>query len=56
MIIEYRDPPISYDKVTNRLKSSETHFNYQHELYYLVSGETKYFVSDLVILYLSPKK
>ena len=46
MIIEYRDPPISYDKVTNRRKTSLTHFHYQHELYYLISGETKYLVGD----------
>ena len=46
MIIEYRDPPISYDKVTNRRKISLTHFHHQHELYYLLSGETKYFVGD----------
>ncbi len=46
MIIEYRDPPISYDKVINRRKTSLTHFHHQHELYYLLSGETKYFVGD----------
>lgn len=46
MIIEYRDPPISYDKVTNRRKTSQTHFHYQHELYYLIQGETKYLVGD----------
>lgn len=46
MIVQYKDPPISYDKVTNRRKVSQTHFHYQHELYYLVSGETKYFVGD----------
>ena len=46
MIIEYRDPPISYDKVINRRKTSQTHFHYQHELYYLLRGETKYLVGD----------
>ncbi len=46
MIVEYKDPPISYDKVINRRKVSQTHFHYQHELYYLISGETKYFVGD----------
>lgn len=46
MVVEYRDPPISYDKVTNRRKVSQVHYHYQHELYYLVSGETKYFVAD----------
>lgn len=46
MIIEYRDPPISYDKVTNKRKISQLHFHYQHELYYLVSGDTKYIVGD----------
>lgn len=46
MIIEYRDPLISYDKVINRRKTSQTHFHYQHELYYLISGETKYLVGD----------
>ena len=46
MVVEYRDPPISYDKVTNRRKVSQVHYHYQYELYYLVSGETKYFVGD----------
>lgn len=46
MIVQYKDPPISYDRVTNRRKVSQTHFHYQHELYYLLSGETKYFVGD----------
>lgn len=46
MVVEYTDPPISYDKVTNRRKMSQVHYHRQHELYYLVSGETKYFVAD----------
>lgn len=46
MVIEYRDPPISYEKVTNQRKMSQVHYHYQHELYYLVSGETKYFVGE----------
>ena len=46
LIIEYRDPPISYDRVTNRRKTSQIHFHYQHELYYLLRGETKYLVGD----------
>lgn len=46
MVVEYRDPPISYEKVTNQRKMSQVHYHYQHELYYLVSGETKYFVGD----------
>ena len=46
MAVEYRDPPISYEKVTNQRKTSQVHYHYQHELYYLVSGDTKYFVGD----------
>lgn len=46
MIIQYQDPPISYEKVTNKRKMSQLHFHYQHELYYLVSGDTKYIVAD----------
>ena len=46
MVVEYRDPPVSYEKVTNMRKMSQVHYHYQHELYYLVSGETKYFVGD----------
>ena len=46
MVVEYRDPPISYMKVTNQRKMSQVHYHYQHELYYLVSGETKYFVGE----------
>lgn len=46
MIVEYKDPPISYDKVMNRRKTSPVHYHYQHELYLLISGETKYFVGD----------
>lgn len=46
MVVQYRDPPISYEKVTNKRKMSQVHYHYQHELYYLVSGETKYFVGE----------
>lgn len=46
MQMPLRDPPISYDKVVNRRKYCSIHFHSQHELYYLVSGETKYLVGD----------
>ena len=46
MVVQYTDPPISYEKVTNKRKMSQVHYHYQHELYYLVSGETKYFVGE----------
>lgn len=46
MIVQYTDPPISYEKVTNKRKMSQVHYHQQHELYYLVSGETKYFVGE----------
>lgn len=46
LVVQYRDPPISYEKVTNKRKMSQVHYHYQHELYYLVSGETKYFVGE----------
>ena len=46
MIVTYEDPMISYDKVTNRRKVSQVHYHSQHELYYLVSGDTKYIVGD----------
>lgn len=37
---------ISYDKVINRRKMSGIHYHGHNELYYLISGETKYFVGD----------
>jgi len=46
MVVQYTDPPISYEKVTNKRKMSQVHYHHQHELYYLVSGETKYFVGE----------
>ena len=46
MAVEYRDPPVSYLKMNNERRISQVHYHYQHELYYLVSGETKYFVGD----------
>ena len=42
----FQDPPISYDKVVNRRKYCSIHFHNQHELYYLLGGETKYLVGD----------
>ena len=46
MVVTYQDPMISYEKVTNRRKVSQVHYHSQHELYYLVSGDTKYIVGD----------
>ena len=46
MIVTYQDPMVSYEKVTNRRKVSQVHYHSQHELYYLVSGDTKYIVGD----------
>ena len=46
MVVQYTDPPISYEKVTNKRKMSQVHYHHQHELYYLVSGDTKYIVGD----------
>lgn len=37
---------IEYSKVTNRRKVSGAHSHLYYELYYLVSGETAYFVGD----------
>ena len=36
----------SYDKVTNRRKIGRMHNHRNHEIYYLVSGTTKYVVGD----------
>lgn len=46
MMTARQDPPISYDKVVNRRKCCSIHFHRQHELYYLMNGETKYLVGD----------
>ena len=46
--ITYEDSLISRQKVTNRRKVTGIHYHENHELYYLVSGRTKYFVGDEV--------
>ena len=44
--LKYDNPTISYDKVTNRRKFTKIHYHDTSELYYLLSGRTKYFVGD----------
>lgn len=46
MITCIRDNTISYDKVSNRRKVCQVHYHAEYELYYLINGETKYFVGD----------
>jgi len=46
MALERWDPPISHQVVTNQRKSTVVHYHRRHELYFLVQGETKYFVGD----------
>lgn len=41
-------PKITYDKVTKRRKVVKSHTHVYYELYYLISGETAYFVGDEV--------
>ncbi len=44
--LKYDNATISYDKVTNRRKFTKIHYHDSNELYYLLSGRTKYFVGD----------
>jgi len=53
MAISRRDPPFSHQIVTNRRKATVIHTHPLHELYFLVNGETKYFVAD-EIFHLKP--
>lgn len=40
------DAKFSYDKVTEKRKITDIHYHSEHELYYLIDGETKYFIGD----------
>lgn len=46
MITCIRDNTISYEKVSNQRKICQVHYHEEYELYYLINGETKYFVGD----------
>ena len=46
----WRDPVFSHERVENRRKALGIHFHTRHELYYLIDGETKYFIGDEVFL------
>ena len=37
---------ISRNKVVNRRNLTKMHYHDEHELYYLLSGNTKYFIKD----------
>lgn len=37
---------VSYDKVSNCRKFCQVHYHTEYELYYLIKGETKYFIGD----------
>ncbi len=42
----YKNAKFSHHRVTNRRKFTGIHYHDSYELYYLVSGETKYFIGD----------
>lgn len=44
--LKYDNLVISHDKVINRRKITKIHYHDSGELYYLLSGKTKYFVGD----------
>lgn len=44
--VTYKNETISHDIAVNRRKSTGIHFHDEYELYYLLSGETKYFIGD----------
>lgn len=50
MTVTWRDPVFSHERVENRRKALGIHFHSRHELYYLIDGETKYFIGDEVFL------
>lgn len=44
-----QDEFFSYEKVAKRRKYTEIHFHDNYELYYLLDGETKYFIGDEIM-------
>ncbi len=44
-----QDEFISYEKVAKRRKYTEIHFHDNYEVYYLLDGETKYFIGDEIL-------
>ncbi len=50
---EEKNPLFSHSKVTNKRKTTGIHYHSSYELYYLMNGETKYFVGD-EIFHLEP--
>ncbi len=44
-----QDEFFSYEKVAKRRKYTEIHFHDNYELYYLLDGETKYFIGDEIL-------
>lgn len=40
----YKNPDFSHELVEKRRKSTDLHFHDEHELYYMVSGSTKYYI------------
>lgn len=48
LINTYKNESFSHQFVENRRKSTGVHFHDEHEIYYLVSGTTKYFIGDKI--------
>ncbi len=44
--ITYQNPFFSHNKITNQRKFTDMHYHNNYELYYMVNGTTKYFISD----------
>lgn len=47
-VITYLNSAVSREKVQNRKKYTQIHYHNDYELYYLIDGETKYFIGDEV--------
>ena len=48
VINTYKNENFSHQFVENRRKSTGVHFHDEHEIYYLVNGNTKYFIGDKI--------
>ena len=48
LINTYKNENFSHQFVENRRKFTGVHFHNEHEIYYLVSGTTKYFIGDKI--------
>lgn len=48
LINTYKNQNFSHQFVENRRKSTGVHFHDEHEIYYLINGNTKYFIGDKI--------